>query len=386
MKISYNKMTQSQKITIALLSVIACALLIGLGYYTYSNYQTFASQPLGPLLPVSQQSLPPTWTASPGPSPTSLGQVTLAPLVSYPTATPSAMCGGPNIMNILLIGADTRGDNYTYGLADAIRVVRVDFMTPKVTMLEFPRDLWVEIPHISDNLDGQDHEKLNQAYLYGQPGFKYWDDPSAGPGLLALTLNKNFGVQTDHYVSINMRTFENIINALGGIDVNIKDEQAAKSTNLSIGIHHLDGANALKVARNRGGGSFERADNQNIVLCALRKKLTDPNIVTQIPELIEAFKDNIRTDFTPEQISQLACLGTRLLPQNIVLTSFPQELFTQTREFDPVFDKRIAILDADFNILSDYVRKFHAGTWPASILPAPSAISPENEDIPLVCD
>ncbi|MFN8382908.1 MAG: LCP family protein [Anaerolineales bacterium] len=380
-------MTQSQKYIIVLLSVIACVLLVGLGYYTYSNYQTFASQPLGPALPVSQQSLPPTWTASPGPSPTQPGSVTLAPLISVPsTSTPIAMCGGPNIMNVLLIGADTRGDNYTYGLADAIRVVRVDFMTPKVTMLEFPRDLWVEIPNISDNLNGQDHEKLNQAYLYGQPGFKYWDDPSAGPGLLALTLNKNFGVQTDHYVSINMRTFENIINALGGIDVNIKDEQASKSTNLPIGIHHLDGAGALKVARNRGGGSFERADNQNLVLCALRKKLTSPDIVTQIPALIESFKDNIRTDFTPEQIAQLACLGTRLPPQNIVLTSFPQELFTQTREFDPVFDKRIAILDADFSILSDYVRKFHAGTWPAPILPAPSDISPDNEDIPLVCD
>lgn len=379
-------MTQYQKYIIAVLSIIACALLGGLGYYTYSNYQVFASQPLGPAMPVGQQSLPPTWTPTYGPSPTPQGAVSLVPLITYPTSTPYAVCGGPNIMNILLVGADTRGDNYTYGLADAIRVVRVDFSIPKVTMLEFPRDLWVEIPYISDDLNGQDHEKLNQAYLYGQPGFKYWDDPSAGPGLLALTLNKNFGVQTEHYVSINMRTFENIINALGGIDVNIKDEAAAKSTNLSIGMHHLDGAEALKVARNRGGGSFERADNQNIVLCGLRKKLTSPNVVTQIPALIEAFKDNIRTDFTPEQISQLACLGTRLLPQNLVLTSFPQELFTQTREFDPVFDKRIAILDADFNILSDYVRKFHAGTWPAPILPAPSSIAPENEDAPLVCD
>lgn len=286
-------------------------------------------------------------------------------------------------MNILLVGADARADNYIYGLADAIRVVRVDFVTPKVTMLEFPRDLWVEIPHISDDLNGQDHEKLNQAYLYGQPGFKYWDDPSAGPGLLALTLNKNFGVQTDHYVSINMRTFENIINAMGGIDVNIKTEEAAKSTGLPIGEHHLDGAGALKVARNRSGGSFERADNQNIVMCALQEKLTDPSIVTQIPAMIESFQDNIRTDFTPEQISQLACLGTKLPPKNIVLASFPQELFTQTREFDPVFDKRIAILDADFSVLSDYVSKFHAGTWPAPIL-APT--STKDENAPAVCD
>ncbi|MBI5823227.1 MAG: LCP family protein [Chloroflexi bacterium] len=373
-------MTQSQKYIITLLSIIACSLLVGLGYFTYSRYQAFASQPLGAALPISEQSLPPTWTVSPGPSPTPAGLVTFAPTVSFPTATPSAMCGGPNIMNILVVGADTRGDNYTYGLADAIRIVRVDFVTPKLTVLEFPRDLWVEIPHISDNLDGQDHEKLNQAYLYGQPGFKYWDDPSAGPGLLALTLNKNFGVQTDHYISINMRTFENIINALGGIDVNITSEEASRSTDLSIGAHHLGGAEALKVARNRKGGSFERADNQNIILCGLRKKLTSPGVVTQIPELIESFKDNIRTDFTPEQISQLACLGTRLPPQNIAFTSFPQELFTQTREFDPVFNKRISILAADFNILRDYVGQFHAGTWP--IL----GIATDDEDSAVVCE
>ncbi len=347
----------------------------------YSSYRVFASQPLGPALPIGQQNLPPTWTASPGPSPTSAGLVTFVPTVSFPTATPSAMCGGPNRMNILVIGADTRGDNYIYGLADAIRIVRVDFVTPKLTVLEFPRDLWVEIPHIADNLDGQDHEKLNQAYLYGQPGFKYWDDPSGGSGLLALTLNKNFGVQTDHYVSINMRTFENIINALGGLEVNITTEAASKSTDLSIGIHNLNGAETLKVVRNRQGGSFERADNQNIILCALRKKVTSPQIVTQIPELIKAFEDNIRTDFTPEQISQLACLGTKLPPQNIAFTSFPEELFTQTREFDPVFNKRISILAADFSILSDYVSQFQAGTWPII-----GISSPEDEDTPLVCE
>ena len=374
-------MSQSQKNIIALLSITACVLLVSLGYYIISSYQSFAAQPLGPAMPISEQSLPPTWTASPGPQP---GLVTYAPTIaSYITSTPGPKCGGPNIMNILVVGADTRGDNYTYGLADAIRVVRVDFVTPRVTVLEFPGDLWVDIPHISDYLIGQDHEKLNQAYLYGQPGFKYWDDPSAGPGLLALTLNKNFGVQTEHYVSINMRTFEHIIDALGGIEVNITTEAAAESTDLSIGVHHLDGAGALKVARNRQGGSFERADNQNIVLCALRKKLTSPNIVTQIPELIETFKDNIRTDFTPEQLSQLACLGTKLPPQSIVFTSFPQELFKQTREFDPVFDKRISILDADFTILSDYVRRFHAGTWPAPIIPISTL---DDENAPAVCE
>ncbi|MFN3491145.1 MAG: LCP family protein [Anaerolineales bacterium] len=377
-------MNRFQKTIISFLSAIAICLVISLGAYAYSTYQTVAAQPLGPSLPTfAPQTLPPTWTASPGPAPTAQGLVTLAPTVSFPTNTPVAKCNGPGIMNVLVIGSDARGDNYTYGLADAIRLVRVDFVTPKVTVLEFPRDLWVEIPHIADNLDGQTHEKLNQAFLYGNPGFKYWDDPSEGSGLLALTLNVNFGAKIDHYLTVNMRTFENIVNAVGGIDVTIKDKETARTTDLPIGTHHLDGSQALKLARNRESGIFERADNQNIVLCALRKKLTSPAIVTQIPELIEAFQDNIRTDFTPAQLSQLACLASQMPPENVSLVSFPASLFKSTRQYDPVFDKRIAILDADHNILRDYVARFQSGMWP--LLNAPLDIAKE-EDTPLACE
>lgn len=378
-------MTRSQRITITVLSFIALMLVVFIGVYAYQSLRTVAQTPLGPVLPfIPTKGLPPTWTPSPGPAPTQLGAVTLAPTLPLPTSPSGPLCGGPMLMNVLVIGADTRGDNYTYGLGDAIRLVRVDFVTPKVSVLEFPRDLWVEIPHIEDNLNGQDHEKLNQAYLYGQPGFKYWDDPSEGSGLTALTLNLNFGANIDHYITVNMRTFEHIIDAMGGIEVEIPNENVAETANLSVGTHTLNGAQALKLARNRSGGIFERADNQNLVVCAVRKKLTSPQIVAQIPALIETFQDNIRTDFTPEQLGQLACLATRMPPENILLASFPGDLFKQTRVFDPVFDKRIAIVDADFEILTDFVTRFQAGTWPVPV-PADSNSGINDEDAPSVC-
>lgn len=378
-------MTRSQRITITVLSFIALILVVFIGVYAYQSLRTVAQTPLGPVLPfIPTKGLPPTWTPSPGPAPTQLGAVTLAPTLPLPTSPSGPLCGGPMLMNVLVIGADTRGDNYTYGLGDAIRLVRVDFVTPKVSVLEFPRDLWVEIPHIEDNLNGQDHEKLNQAYLYGQPGFKYWDDPSEGSGLTALTLNLNFGANIDHYITVNMRTFEHIIDAMGGIEVEIPNENVAETANLSVGTHTLNGAQALKLARNRSGGIFERADNQNLVVCAVRKKLTSPQIVAQIPALIETFQDNIRTDFTPEQLGQLACLATRMPPENILLASFPGDLFKQTRVFDPVFDKRIAIVDADFEILTDFVTRFQAGTWPVPV-PADSNSGINDEDAPSVC-
>jgi LCP family protein required for cell wall assembly len=378
-------MTKKQKNLLAILSLIACMLFGAAGYYALNSYQAFASKPLGPALPVAQQTLPPLWTARPGDL--SAGSVTLAPTVSFATNTPAPLCGGPNAMTILAIGQDQRSDNYEYGLGDIVRVVRVDFVTPKVTVLEFPRDLWVEIPYISDDLNGLDHGKLNQAYLYGQPGdgFAYWDDPSQGPGLLSLTLTLNFGILADHYMAVNMRTFENVVNAIGGITINVPDKETANKTGLPIGKNHLGGSEALKVARNREEGMFERVGNQNLVLCAMREKVLSPNTVTKIPELIESFRDNVQTDFTPEQLSQLACLGTKLPVENIAFASFPEELFTEIRIFeDPAFPKGLLIFDADFNILREYVTRFNAGTWP-SLAPSISTAPTEEASSSSFC-
>ncbi len=274
-------------------------------------------------------------------------------------------------MYILLIGSDSRGDSYQYGLADMIRIARVDFVNAKVTVLEFPRDLWVEIPDIADNLDGQSHEKLNQAYLYGNPGFGYTTDAAQGPGLLARTLALNFGTQIDHYAAVNMRTFINIVNAVGGIDVYLPqpvDGRTAEDLSSRLvfpaGHLHLMGDRALTLARIRIKGGFVRGENQNRVLCALRDQLASPAVIDSIPVLVQSFQDNVQTDLSPEQLSQLACIGIKTEPGDIRFADFPEELFNVTREYDAVFGKEVSILKSDFKILRDYVSRFNEGTWP----------------------
>ena len=373
-------MSGLQKTILAFLGLAAACLLVVIGLVVYLNYLQYWDVPLGPALNL------PTTTPLAGLAPVSAstsvaftpGGITYLPtvtpppsftpdplLTNVPTAVQLSSCGGGiEPMTILAIGTDARSNSYLYGLADVIRVVRVDFVRRRVSILEFPRDLWVKIPEISDNLKGQDHEKLNQAYLYGNPGFGYWDDPSAGPGLLARTLQLNFGVQADHYIAVNMRTFEQIVNAVDGIDINIPNNTVSNDTGLHIGIHLLDGAAALAVARNRRDGVFSRADNQDRVLCALRDKLVSPDVVTRIPQIVNSFTDNVQTDLTPGQISQLACLGTQVSPEWILFASFPQELFKGTRVYDPVFKSRLFIWDVDFNVLREYVTQFDAGTWP----------------------
>ena len=82
---------------------------------------------------------------------------------SIPTQTKTPQCGGPPLMYLLGIGIDTKDLSYSYGLADVIRIARVDFVTPKVTVLSIPRDLWVEIPEIEDH--GITQGKINQSFL-----------------------------------------------------------------------------------------------------------------------------------------------------------------------------------------------------------------------------
>jgi LCP family protein required for cell wall assembly len=385
-------MSRTQKSILAFLSILMCLTGVFAIWLWAGKWQ----QPLGPALQiptVTPFEMPSTWT----PDPDTLATLQTTPTVSpisqaspVPTITPNVgLCGAPPVMNILTIGTDARSNNYSYGLADVIRLVRVDFVNPKVTVLEMPRDLWVEIPDIADNLNGQDHEKLNQAYLYGNPGFGYTDDPTQGPGLLARTLALNFGTQIDHYAAVNMRTFEKIINAVGGIDVNLPetvDGRTATDTNKRLlfpsGTHHLDGTQALTLARIRIEGGFARAENQNRVLCALRDKLTNPTVITKIPDLIRSFQGAIQTDLSPEQLGQLACIGTQIQSGNIVFATFPSEHFKQTRQYDPVFKKSVFVWDVDFQVLRDYISQFNNGTWPAQ---TPStnvqAASPEERTI-----
>jgi LCP family protein required for cell wall assembly len=231
--------------------------------------------------------------------------------------------------------------------------------------LEFPRDLWVRIPGIERNL-GTDHQKLNTAYAYG--GAEY------GPSLAARTMDVNFGLQADHYIVVNMTIFADVVEALGGLDVTIPPggidgrTRADRSERLVFpeGPQHLNGEQALTLARIRNVSVFARAENQNLVMCALRKKIESPETILKVPGIINSFLKNIQTDLTPEQISQLACLGIRMPRSNILFASFPLELFHSAETYDPVLKQNVFIWDTNFDRLRGYVADFQAGTWPSA--------------------
>ena len=336
-------------------------------------YLAWIQQPLGPVLDYSTPwELPATWTVSPG---TPQATVTLAPTLSFETETPASPflpCANLPTMTILAIGNDSRSDDYRYGRADVIRAVRVDFKAQRVTVLAFPRDLWVKISEVKDNL-GTDRQKLNTAYTYGNPGLHFWDHPSQGPGLLARTLDLNFGLQADHYIAVSMNVFVDVVDALGGLDIYLPDGVDGRSSSdrsqrlvFPAGEQHLSGEQALTLARIRNVSTFARAKHQNTVVCALEEKIKSPETITQIPAIISSFRENLQTDLTPAQISQLTCLGTTMPRSNIGFASFPRELFKPGTVYDPIAKQDVFIWESDFDEIREYVARFEAGTWPAS--------------------
>jgi LCP family protein required for cell wall assembly len=370
-------MTKPQKITLGILAAFACILSSAVLYTAAQSYLTWRNQPLGPALDYSTPwELPATWTVIPS---TPLATLTMAPTLSFETETPASPflpCGDLPTMTILAIGADARSDEYRYGRADMIRAMRVDFRAQRVTLLAFPRDLWVKIPEIKDDL-GTDRQKLNTAYTYGNPGLHFWDHPSQGPGLLARALDMNFGLKADHYVAANMNVFVDIVDTLGGLDITLSEGVDGRTSSdrsqrlvFPAGEQHLTGEQALTLARIRNKSVFQRANYQNLVMCALDEEIKSPETITKIPAIISAFKENIQTDLTPTQISQLACLGTTMPRSNILFVSFPRELLKPTYVKDPVLDMDLFIWDSDFDVLRDYVSRFQAGTWPDTSFPS----------------
>jgi LCP family protein required for cell wall assembly len=335
--------------------LVAAFILVVVASASALNHRL--TQPLGPSLGLPSA----TDRATEVVSASSPGQSANTPSPAEP------LCGGPPTMFVLGIGADSRQDDYLYGLADAIRVARIDFRVPSIAVLSLPRDVWVEIPDIADHY-GITHGKLNQAYLYGNPGMGYYDGPGAGPGLLARTLDLNYGLRPDHYGAINMRTFVRLVDAVDGIDLYLEepvdgrpvDEKTEDMGYFPAGPHHMNGETALRFSRIRKiDSAFHRDDRQTQVLCALKDKLLSPEGLIRLPQIIGAFQGSVLTDLSTAQLAQLACLGPLIDPANLRFASVPEELLQPARN-----DEGSYVLKADGDRLRELIQSFVSGAWP----------------------
>ncbi len=378
-------MKKRQKLIIALELIVFICILVG--FLAYIDIKKDWDKPLGPGLGFEDETLPfssntppliaiedptssspPTSVAPETPLPTKEPVLELTPV----SVAPQPKCDGPAEMLILAIGIDRRKDNYIYGLSDVMRLVHVDFITPKVSVLTIPRDLWVEVPGISDH-HGITHSKLNQSYFYGTDGMGYYDGPGGGAGLLARTLELNFGLRVENYIVVNMRTFEDMIDAIGGIDLYLSspidgtdvEDPRDDMGYFPAGWNHLSGEKAVKFARIRKiDSTIQRASRQNQILCAAKEQFLQPSTLLKVPALVDSFQGRIITDLSLNDLFHLACLLTEISDEDLIFASFPLDIMEPSRVYDPQFDGYTYVWDVDFNVMSSYFQEFLAGTWP----------------------
>lgn len=195
------------------------------------------------------------------------------------------------LVNILLVGQDSRGN--TRERSDAMILCSINTKTYEVSMVSFLRDLYVQMP------EGYMDNRMNAAYAFG--GFPYLYD----------VLDKNFGVSVDGGMEVNFDGFKNVIDALGGVDIELTSAEANHLNNLhgwalSTGPNHLDGDQALQYSRIRYLDSdFGRTQRQRNVLNSIFASVKNADAKTLLA-LVDELIPMVTTDMTNKQIIELA--------------------------------------------------------------------------------
>lgn len=214
---------------------------------------------------------------------------------------------------ILLMGVDmdqeTRGDAWEGGRSDSMILVTVNPKTKKTTMMSLTRDIMVEIAN-SDGSSAGTTEKLNHSYAYGQ-----------APMAIA-TIEKMMDIKIDRYVQINMDGLMELVDVLGGIEVNntlgfpisIEAQEPAYTATVEPGVQLINGSQALVYARMRYDdpeGDLGRQKRQREVIRALLKKLLNLDGVTQYQSILDAMANNMQTDIAINPSTIPSLLGYR---------------------------------------------------------------------------
>ncbi|MCD7773095.1 MAG: LCP family protein [Ruminococcus sp.] len=233
-----------------------------------------------------------------------------------------------NVTNILIIGEDIRDtENETTGNTDVMMLCSINSETQEVTLTSFMRDMYVEIADT-----GGTYAKLNAAYSMG------------GAELTMKTLQNNFGVDVDKYVLFNFYTFIDIVDACGGVDIRISDEEAegmqdpmAEQNNYlgyetgtdyltEGGTYHMNGNQALAYARLRyvGNADFERTERQRRVVTKIAEQAQDMSLV-ELSDLLDTVLRELETNLTDGEIAYLLYHSSALLSYDINQLRIPAD-------------------------------------------------------------
>jgi len=199
--------------------------------------------------------------------------------------------------NVYLSGNDAYGEvSLDSGRSDVNIIATINPTTHTILLTTTPRDFYVPLV-FSPTEGGTDayRDKLTHAGVYGMRCSMY-------------TLENVYGITLDYYARVNFTGFKDIINALGGIDVNSQYAFSTGKYSYSEGINHLDGDQALAFARERhafNDGDFQRGRNQMEVIKAMADKIMSPAILPNFMTLMDQLSYCFLTDVPRDTITDL---------------------------------------------------------------------------------
>jgi LCP family protein required for cell wall assembly len=296
--------------TFAILATIVVLTHGVLGFYAWKFYDASSQMFVADVSPDETQvpSLSPGQTALPTDE-----------YVAQPIATPETDNAR---INILLTGVDSAESRST-ALTDTILIASIDPDTSDVVLISIPRD-------ISDFplYDGRTFTgKINsfQTWVRNHP-----EDFEDGP-LTALVREVGYliGAPIHYYAAIDLAGFRTMIDRVGGVIVEnpktINDPRydwldGRRGFYLEAGRHKLDGDEALAFVRSRqgaGDSDFQRARRQQQVLLALRTKLTRPSMLPELPGILDAAADTVKTNFPTDRISEMVELAQKVDTESV---------------------------------------------------------------------
>ena len=193
-----------------------------------------------------------------------------------------------DVVHIMLIGQDRR-PNQGRTRSDAMILCTVNTQKKTLVMTSFMRDTYVKIPDVNGKRYGKN--RLNVPYALG------------GMDSLAECMVMNFGIEVDHFIEVDFSQFEQIVDAIGGVDIELTSSEAYRlGGGMREGMNHLNGKHALAYARIRKiGGDFGRTNRQRTVLLAILDKAKGMSI-NEILTLTDTIFPMITTNMTNADI------------------------------------------------------------------------------------
>jgi len=273
-------------------------------------------QPVTAAALTSSPPLAPTLSATDTPTPPqSEATVTPTPMPSQ-TVTPPTLTGEETTV-IALLGTD-ESRRATIWRTDSIVLVLVNERSQRAGIVSIPRDLWVTIP-------GYGQERINTVDALGERT----NYPGGGPALLDQTLRYNLNIPVDRYARIDFRGFEDLIDEVGGVTIDVKaaiDDRFPDPLHpsgwtrltLSAGRQHMDGHTALNYCRSRMTTSdFDRSRRQQQVIVALGTKMLTLDTLARAPKLWKELSYTVDTDLSMIEAVRLAYVVNDIGIENV---------------------------------------------------------------------